>query len=202
MIEIDQGEQIVAVVRKHWFVLLANIVALLIMVSIPILLLIAEPFLPVDRIFAFSANPFYAKGYFLFLWLLLTWMVGWYLWTNYYLDVLLITDKHIYDIEQYGFFRRRSGVFRIDRIQNVSIEVKGVIQTLLNFGTMRIETAGEREDFVAPLIARPYEVKQLISKMQDEFAERPQETRVGPPPIDAPSAAHSSEKLRADSEGI
>jgi uncharacterized membrane protein YdbT with pleckstrin-like domain len=187
MIEIDQDEKVLKIVRRHWFVLLADALLVLFVALFPIIFLVAGHYLPIERVFAFTAEPFWVGGFLFFGWLILAWMMAWYLFTNYYLDILLVTDKRIFDIEQYGFFRRRSGAFRIDRIQNVSVEVKGIIQTLLNFGTLRIETAGEREDFVAPYIGEPYEVKKFISNLQDQYAERPQDVRLahGPMPTGA-----------------
>lgn len=178
MIEIDQDEKILMTVRRHWFVLLMDVLTLFLLTLVPVAIIILAHFLPIERLVAFSADPFWAGGFFLFGWLVFVWMVGWYLFTNYYLDVLLVTDKRVFDIEQYGFFRRRSGAFRIDRIQNVSVEVKGIIQTFLNFGTIRLETAGEHEDFVAPYISDPYQVKRFISELQDAYAERPQDVRL------------------------
>lgn len=196
MIEIDQDEKVLKIVRRHWFVLLMDAFTLLVLLIIPVGIITAANFLPIEELFAFSANPFWVGGFFFFGWLLFVWMAGWYLFTNYYLDVLIITDKRIFDIEQYGFFRRRSGAFRIDRIQNVSVEVKGIIQTFLNFGTIRLETAGEREDFVAPYIGDPYEVKKFISNLQDTYAERPQDVRIAHGPVAGapPDGTYSGEK--------
>jgi hypothetical protein len=52
--------------------------------------------------------------------------------------------------------------------------MNGIIQTLLNFGTVRLETAGEREDFVANYLSHPYELKKSINEMQDIEAEKSQ----------------------------
>jgi uncharacterized membrane protein YdbT with pleckstrin-like domain len=178
MIEIDQNEKVMKIVRRHWFVLILDIVMLLFMMLAPLVIPLLGQVVPLERIFAFTAEPFWAGGFLFFAWFIIVWMIGWYMWTNYYLDVLIVTDKRVFDIEQYGFFRRRSGAFRIDRIQNISVEVKGIIQTLLNFGTIRLETAGEHEDFVAPYIGDPNGVKKFISDLQDIYADRPQDVRI------------------------
>ena len=89
------------------------------------------------------------------------------MWTDYYLDVLIITNTRIFDIEQKGLFRRTSSSFRIDNIQNVTVDQKGIIQTMLNFGTIQLETSGEREDFIAHFITDPYDIKKFINKLQD-----------------------------------
>jgi uncharacterized membrane protein YdbT with pleckstrin-like domain len=135
-------------------------------------------FTPLAQIFTTSGLAWEAVGFFVTAWLLIVWMIGWDMFTDYYLDVLIITDKRIFDIEQYGLFRRRSSAFRLDRIQNVSVNVHGIIQTLLDFGTIRLETAGEHEDFVAPFIGQPYDVKKFISSLQDGEMDKTQQVKI------------------------
>ncbi len=174
MIEIENNEIIIKTVRKHWFVLLGDIFVLIFCVALPIVLLFTLHFLPIENIIAFSGKTFYAGGFFFFAWCMIVWMLAWNIWTEYYLDVLLITDKRIFDINQHGLFRRTSSSFRLDRIQNVTVDMEGVIQTLLDFGTIHIETAGENEDFIATYIAHPYEIKKMINEKQDAEVDRSQ----------------------------
>lgn len=172
MIEIDESERIVRVVRKHWFVLLNDAFILIFLVAIPVIILFFLHLIPFESFVHFSGNQTYAGAFFFFMWLLVVWMMGWNMWTDYYLDVLIVTDKRIFDIDQQGLFKRESSSFRIDKIQNITVDQKGIIQTLLNFGTLRLETAGDREDFIASYISNPYEVKKFINEMQDEEVER------------------------------
>jgi uncharacterized membrane protein YdbT with pleckstrin-like domain len=179
MIEIDDSEKVLRVVRKHWFVLLGDIFILVFFLAIPMVLLFVLHLLPIENFIAFSGKTFYAGGFFFFAWCLVVWILGWNIWTDYYLDVLIITDKRIFDIDQRGLFRRTSSSFRLDRVQNVTVEMKGIIQTLLDFGTVHIETAGENEDFIATYIAQPYDIKKLINERQDAAAEKSQLVHVG-----------------------
>ena len=182
MIEVDANERIIRCVRKHWFVLLSKIVVLVMIIAIPVAILTLVGLLSMNDVFVFEGNGFFAGGFLLFTWLLIVWMIGWNMWTDYYLDVLLITDKRIFDIDQHGLFRRTSASFRIDNIQNITVEMKGIIQTLLDFGTIRLETAGESVDFVAHYITNPYEVKKFINEMQDQASDRSQAVHMNAPP--------------------
>jgi uncharacterized membrane protein YdbT with pleckstrin-like domain len=172
MIEIADSEKIIRVVRKHWFVLLGNIFILVFFIAIPAILLFALQLIPLDSIIQFDGNQAFAVAFFFFAWLFVVWMIGWNMWTDFYLDVLLVTDSRIFDIEQHGLFRRTSSSFRIDKIQNVTVDQKGIIETMLDFGTLQLETAGEREDFIAHFIANPYEIKKFINDLQDREEER------------------------------
>lgn len=167
MIEIDEHEQIVKIVWRHWFVLLGHIFMLIFAVFVPVVCVFMFNLIPVDNLVNISGSPSAAGGFFLVAWLIIVWMLGWNIWTNYFLNVLLITDIRIFDIQQNGFFSRKSASFRIDHIQNISVEQLGVIQTLLDFGTVHFETAGEDISLEADYIAHPYAIKKLVDEMQD-----------------------------------
>lgn len=189
MIEIEQGEQIIKVVHRHWFVLLGDLCILLVAVTLPMIFLFILHLLPIDRLLAFGGSAFNAGSFFLFTWLLIVWMFGWNLWTSYYLDVLVITDKRIFNITQNGFFHRVSGSFRIDRIQNVTVDQEGIFQTLLDFGTIELETAGENDKFTAKYITHPIAIKKMINEMQDGTLDSSTEVHLHPDTLEriAPS---------------
>jgi len=179
VIEIDQNERVLRTVRKHWFILLSDLFLLVICLAVPVVFLFTLRLLPLGALFSWTGSPAIAQGFFIVAWLFIVWIIAWALWTNYYLDVLVITDKRIFTVEQHGFFRRTSSSFRIDRIQNTTIVQKGIIQTLLNFGTIHLETAGESENFIGTFIANPYEIKKSINKMHDTAIEKSQLVHTG-----------------------
>jgi len=169
MIEIDPQEEIIRVVRKHWFVLLSQGFFYLLMLLVPIILLVVLLELPVMASFSFS-GPTMALGFFgFFLWLYLLWNALFLTLTDYLLDVLIITDRRVFEIEQHGLFKRESSTFRIDRIQDVTVEVKGIIATFLDFGDIHIHTAGEGHDFTGTMMAGPYSVKKQINEAIDHW---------------------------------
>ena len=94
-------------------------------------------------------------------------------WTLYYLDVWIITDKRIIDIEQKGIFNREISTFRTDNIQDVTIEIRGIIGTFLKFGDIHIETASENNSFVIREALNPERVKEVILKQHNEIMDRP-----------------------------
>ncbi len=180
MIEVEKDEKIIRIVRRHWFVLLGDMLILIFAVIMPVILLVFLHLIPIEKILAFSGSTFAAGGFFLFAWFTIVWMMGWNIWTNYYLNVLMITDKRVFDIDQMGLFKRKSESFRIDRIQNVSVRQSGIIQTLLDFGDIDIETAGNSENITAQYIVRPYEIKKLINQIQDVTLDKSQEVHLHP----------------------
>ncbi len=93
---------------------------------------------------------------------LVLWMRFFYLWSDTWLDVWIITNKRVVVIEQLGFFKREVANFPLDRIQDVTYIVRGVIATWFHYGDVRIQTASITEHLVMEQVPRPDLVKQWI----------------------------------------
>lgn len=176
MIQIlDAGEETLLVVRKHWFVLFREVILLFFTYLLPflgyVLLHNASVIAPDVTMPSFSVPG--DLLFFLFTaWTFLAWVRLFSIWTDYYLDSWTLTNKRIIDIEQKGYFSRTVGSFRIEKIQDVTIMVNGVLQNLLNFGDIRVQTAGgDVNTFIMKEIAGPKEVKDRIGIEIDRVVE-------------------------------
>lgn len=160
MLQLQTNEKILTSVRKHWFVVLRTALVFAILVLVPPVTLTFLPFITADfspEIIEPLVNFFlslYVVTLFLFLFLF---------WMDYYLDMWVITDLRIIAMEQKGLFRREISEIPLSRVQDVTIEISGIIETFLKFGTIRIQTAGER-GFTIDNIPRLYEIKDIILK--------------------------------------
>lgn len=81
---------------------------------------------------------------------------------------MIITDQHIVDIDQLGLFTRKVSTLRLEEIQDVSVKVSGPMQTIFQYGTINIQTAGERRNFEFDYIANPYELEQYILEIRSQ----------------------------------
>jgi Bacterial PH domain len=168
-IELEPSEAVLAVVRKHWFVILGELLGAFLMTVIPLISLIAFAFMP-DALPATlhleSYLPLMAYG--IIVWLLFSLITGFMIWTHYYLDLWVITDRRIIAIDQIHFFNRKVSSFRLERLQDIKVEIKGVIPTFLNFGTLHAHTAGTgEENFISKGLPNPRELQALIQKATD-----------------------------------
>lgn len=160
MLKLNENEAIAMVVRKHWFVMTRTVVFFAVLLLVPLLISFLLPFAEtfvdqtkLDAIINFVLA-LYTMGVLLFLFLA---------WMDYYLDMWVVTNMRIIDIKQTGLFNREISEIPMNRIQDVTIEVKGVVETMLKFGTIRIRTAGGQE-FTITNIPRLYDVKDAILK--------------------------------------
>ncbi len=102
----------------------------------------------------------------------------------------------LFDIDQDGFFKRKSASFRVDHIQNVIVNQRGIIQTLLNFGNIRFETAGENINFEANHIPAPYTIKKLIDDMQDGTLATSKEVHLHPKTLERIAPIEQTKKQK------
>jgi hypothetical protein len=161
MITIEPGEQIVAVVRKHWFIIVSKALGFVVLAFLPA---VAHSFIGLNS----SMFSFFYGTFLLFLWVMF-----FTVWTDYYLDVLYITDKRVVDIEQKGFFLRDIATLRFEGIQDVTIVTVGVIPTMLGFGTLTLQTAAEDREFIIKDIADPEGIRALILSLNDKVLDQP-----------------------------
>jgi uncharacterized membrane protein YdbT with pleckstrin-like domain len=157
---LDDGEIILFQVRKHWFVLAIEIGVIILTAILPLLFYIVMTS-TIDTIMHTHA----VFGQFLMfycVWLILSWMTLFSIWTNYWLDVWTLTNKRFIAVDQHGLFSRTTASFHLERLQDVTISVNGIIATFLNFGSLEIQTAGEARKFKTSGLPDPESLKTQI----------------------------------------
>jgi len=168
MIKLDQDETLITEVRKHSFVFFVNIMLSVIFALLP---LIGVLILDAIYAFEFTAKIYWLEAFGYSLWLLIVWVVYFVFWTDYYLDAWYVTDKKIYDVLQNGFFDRQVSILHLDNIQDITIDTRGIIQTLLGFGDIHVQTAGENsKDFTMRDAKDPNSIKDIISGLHERRA--------------------------------
>ena len=171
-IKLEKDEYIIFIARRHWFVLLSKLTGLIVLFFVPFALLLYIGKFDLNLNNFILGNVVFILSTVISTLILVLWISLFIVWTNYFLDTLILTNKKLVDIQQYKLFSRRISSFRLDRIQDITIEIKGVIATFLNFGNIHIQTAGEKRRFVLKSANRPAKVKEKILKAQQNVIER------------------------------
>ncbi len=162
-IQLETDETILFQIRKHWFILFTQLFGLFLAGFFPLIgLLIIDSIV----VRGFTESVHYSVPLIVALyaaWLILIWMAVFNIWTNYYLDVWTLTNKRLIAVDQKGLFHRSTSSFRLERLQDMNVEINGIIATLLDFGTLHAKTAGKgEEDFKAHGLPTPRELKAEI----------------------------------------
>ena len=158
--QLGEGEKVIVVIRKHWLVFSLTVLAVGLGALLPLLLF---AFLPAGtlRVF-FGAGAASAGAFLSYAWLLCLWVVLFVNWTTYYLDVWVVTNRRIVSIDQRSLFNRDMITARLEKIQDIEVEVSGMLPTLFGYGTLHILTAGQDPDFRIENAAHPYAAKEKI----------------------------------------
>ena len=169
-IELEADEVVIKTVRKHWFVISVELLTIIFFGLMPVIILMVLLALPPQEIinnFLETQTPVIIFA--LASWLLMSAMATATAWTKYYLDLWVITDRRIILVDQVGFFNRRVSNFRLERLQDIKVSIKGFIPTLLNYGTIRAQTASASENnFESTFLPDPRELQSLIQTAMDD----------------------------------
>lgn len=146
-------EHVMLVRNQHWVVLLPAVLIVIVSLVIP------------------AAILFFLNGNSMF-YLIIVYIVAGLLYLGYhlygYMNTLCIISNHrILNIIQKGFFSRKISEAELSRIQDVSSDIKGLLQTLFGFGDVTIRTASESV-LTLKNIAKPYDVQQALVRMLKE----------------------------------
>ena len=155
------GEITVLKLRKHWIILLRDTIGTMILAFVPLLLFgILEIFAPASTTLAVYL-PF--TGFLFSLWLLVIWMALAVIWTDYYLDLWIVTDRRIISVDQISLFNRKVTTLMHDRIQEIIVKEENFIQAFFHYGKLDIETASPTEhDATMEGIPEPERVRRVI----------------------------------------
>lgn len=155
-------EKLVIFLRRHWINLFLQIwplLTFLILISIVYFILINLGAIGDEEIFV----SFGAAVISLFLWAFL-----FFIFIDYYLDVWVITNERIVNIEQKGLFKREISELRLEKVQDLTTEIGGIVSTLFDFGDLYVQTAGKRERFLFKSIPHPERIKDVILVLSGE----------------------------------
>lgn len=170
-IQLEADERVLMRIRKHWFLILTQMLLIVLSALLPFFLYVTlvgtyTPETEEGTLFGRALVTLYAG------WLLVMWMALFSTWTNYYLDVWTVTNKRLIAVDQRGFFFRTTASFRLERLQDIIVSVDGIIATLLDYGSLEIQTAGDEKNFKAYGLPSPGDIKATILSSADTLIAR------------------------------
>lgn len=90
-----------------------------------------------------------------------------YHWIGWYYSLCIVTDQRFIQINQTGIFKKRSvNDINLQRILSVNYAMSGMLESLLGFGTIIIQTMAG--DFVIEKVPKPAKQQSLIVKIIKE----------------------------------
>ena len=152
-------EEVILVRRRHpWVLFKAGVITLIILVLIFIAFLIWGASL--NSIIVLIAGLIF----------LILYLMGRFFVFNS--DIFILTNQRIINIDQSGFFLRRVSEAELSNIQNVTYEIKGPIKSMLNFGEIIVQTAGNAPGLTLKNVENPHFVQEKIVALQKNLKSR------------------------------
>ncbi|MBN2306830.1 hypothetical protein JXD20_02495 [Candidatus Peregrinibacteria bacterium] len=154
-------EKIIMVIRKHVIVYIRSVLIFMIAVVLPLLifLIIWSHSFPLAE-----SGPVSVIGYLgasLYLLYGLALLVISFL--NDQFDLFILTDHRLLDITQVSLLNRTVAITPLNQIQDTTSDIHGILGTLLNYGTVDVQTAaGFASNFTIDTISDPGMIARAI----------------------------------------
>lgn len=167
-LEVDQpGEQTVCEIKRHPIGIVGNYVsAALGFVAVAVVgYFLIHQFVDADsrsHIMLLFAVGVAGLGILEVLFLLITSSIY---WNNRW----VVTTDSLTQIQQIGLFRKQVSQLSMANLEDVTAVQSGLLQSMFNFGTLRVETAGERSKFMFPYCPNPTSYARQILACRESF---------------------------------
>lgn len=137
------------IMHRHWSVLFGRMLRWGLLIVLPITVIAV--LLATGRVESFAVES--AGGVAIVLgasiFMLLVLLLAFQDWLDYFLDMLILSNERVIQVEQVGMFKRTVSQLSLDKVQDVTVETKGMLSSFFGFGTLTIESAGgELNNFI------------------------------------------------------
>lgn len=160
-----ENETVIREVNRHWVDLLPVIVSSSVSILLAIVLIYISAryggqvsFLPSGFV-TVLALVLVALGFAIM-------SVGLYIYRQ---NKIILTDMHLIEVVQRGLFSRSVSQLSMIRVQDVSAVRKGLFATILDYGSIEVETAGEDDNFVFNLAPHPQQLADECLAIHEKF---------------------------------
>jgi len=160
MINLEEGEYMVAIFRKHWWKIFTwGVSTFILAIMPPVFLVLFIAFIP--SVYLIDWVSIIGLSY--SIWLAVLWVLFFVEWTDYYLDIWAVTNHRVIDIDHEGLFSREVSTVRLEDIEDITTEAFGILATFLKFGSVNIQTAGSKSEFYLDDANNPELIRKTIS---------------------------------------
>ena len=153
----DKDEKIVLILRQH-LITQVNKVFVLIMglILIPFVLRFAGFMDALPSQFASAFNIF---------WMVLAFGLITRSFLSWFFNVYVVTDERVIDVDFHSVIYYNVSSAKIENIEDVTTKTVGPLAAIFNYGTILIQTAGEKNEFEFGHVPQPAKVTKLLNEL-------------------------------------
>ena len=86
------------------------------------------------------------------------------------LNAYIVTDKRLINVAHKGMFNKKVIETPLERILNVSFQIKGFWQSLFSFGTVEVQAAGLSDPLALKNVSQPDKLKDFLWKIHNQYS--------------------------------
>jgi uncharacterized membrane protein YdbT with pleckstrin-like domain len=83
---------------------------------------------------------------------------------------IMVTNKNLVQIMQKTLFNKKISRLSMSNVEDVNAEQRGILATIFNFGTLLVQTAGEKDNFSFTLCPNPNKYAEQILEAREAYA--------------------------------
>ncbi len=165
----DREEKVILFLRKHFITNIPWIIMATFMFLIPAF---------VQNLSLFDSIPKNFMFVFILIWYLISTAYFLESFLTWFFNVYIVTDERVIDIDFYNLIYKEVSDANIDRIQDVTYSMGGVVRTMFNYGDVMIQTASEVPNFEFQAVPKPDKVAKVLQDLRIEEQQEAIEGRV------------------------
>jgi hypothetical protein len=152
----DRSENIILVLRSHPFTLIKPLLIVILMVFLPVLL---------RSIGMFNFLPGNYQAASLILWYMILFGFIFEVFLTWFFSVYIITDERIIDVDFISLIYKDISSAKTDKVEDVTTVTGGAIQSMFDFGSIKIQTAGAKTEIIFENVPHPSRVTKLLNEL-------------------------------------
>ncbi len=163
-------EKTIFTIRQHWFVIFIYILTFALLITLPFFIYYWVNKFLFDNL-TYKTQYLINEVFKLFstFYSLIIYLGFFYSLMRYILTIMIVTNKRVIIIYQEKFFKYERIEAPLNKIQDISIIINGLLATFLNFGNLEIQTAGAITKFKFIFTANPIKIKYKIMEEANKY---------------------------------
>lgn len=167
-LNLSEGEYVISAIRRHPI----GIVSIWSLVVLAIIIILALPALMLQlgvSFFTLSSSAMLSGSFVVLLLVLLAIMAGVVATVIYDANRFFLTNESVIQHIQSGLFSKKDQTISLNNVEDASYRQHGIVQTILNYGSIRLSTEGEETTYRFYFVADPEEQVRLLNNAVESF---------------------------------
>lgn len=165
---LEPGEQLVTVIRRHPIGIIGIYAEMVVGIVGVITLVLLAIFVFFASLSSGSKGLIAAGALFVVAFLVVILLISTYVYRQ---CRLIVSDQSVVQVLQKALFNRKISRLSMSNVEDVNVMQNGILPTMLNYGTLTIQTAGEVDNFIFTFCPKPNDYANQILEARQRYAQ-------------------------------